>query len=65
MHKNIMTQIKKYVCKVWIALDAIIKHSIKIFECLYKENKWHKKVETTSSFMQTKSLFLDNTSNNC
>ena len=26
-------KIKNYVCKDWIVLDTIIKHSIKIFEC--------------------------------
>ena len=34
MDRSIM--IKKYVSKDWIALDAIINHSIKIFECYYK-----------------------------
>ena len=33
IHKNIMRKIKNYVCKDWIALDVIIKHSIKIFDC--------------------------------
>ena len=39
MHQCIMTKIKKYACKDWIVLDAILKQSIKIFECYYKENK--------------------------
>ena len=43
MHQNIMAKIKHYACEDWIALDVIIKHSIKIFECYYKETKWHKK----------------------
>ena len=33
MHQSIMPKIKNYVCKDYIVLDAIIKHSIKIFEC--------------------------------
>ena len=33
IHQSIMTKIKNYVCKDWIALDVIIKHSIKIFDC--------------------------------
>ena len=33
VHQSIMTKIKNYSCEDWIALDAIIKHSIKIFEC--------------------------------
>ena len=36
MHQSIMTKIKTYACKDWIVLDAVIKHSIKIFECSYK-----------------------------
>ena len=32
MHQSIITKIKNYASKNWIALDAIIKHSIKIFE---------------------------------
>ena len=40
MHQSIMTKIKNYIDKDWIVLDAIIKHSIKIFECHYKEKKW-------------------------
>ena len=33
MHQNIITKIKNYSCEDWNVLDAIIKHSIKIFEC--------------------------------
>ena len=33
MHQSIITRIKNYACENWIVLDAIIKHSIKIFEC--------------------------------
>ena len=33
MHQSIITKIKKYVCKDWIVLDVIIKHSITIFKC--------------------------------
>ena len=32
-HQGIMTKIKNCPCKEWIVLDAIIEHSIKIFEC--------------------------------
>ena len=32
MHQSITSKIKNYVCKDYIVLDAIIKHSIKIFE---------------------------------
>ena len=33
IHQSIMTKIKNYACEDWIVLDAIIKHSVKIFEC--------------------------------
>ena len=33
MHQNIMTKLKNYASEDCIVLDAIIKHSIKIFEC--------------------------------
>ena len=33
IHQYIMTKIKKYACKDWIALDAIIEHKIRSFEC--------------------------------
>ena len=32
LHESIMTKIKKYASKEWIALDLIIEHSIQIFE---------------------------------
>ena len=48
MHSSIMTKIN-YACKDWIAPDVIIKHSIKIFECQYEENKQHNKMEITSN----------------
>ena len=41
MHQSILTKIKKCAWEEWIALDVIIKHSIKIFECYYKEKKLH------------------------
>ena len=33
MHQIIMAKIKNYVCEDWTAIDVIIKHGIKIFEC--------------------------------
>ena len=33
MHQSTMTEIKNYACEEWIALGAIIKHRIMIFEC--------------------------------
>ena len=33
-----MTKIKSYSTEDWVVLDTIIKHSIKIFRCYYKEN---------------------------
>ena len=36
---TIMIKIKKYAYEDCIVLDAIIKRSIKIFECQYKEKK--------------------------
>ena len=33
MHQRIMTKIKNSVSKGWIVIEAIVKHSIKIFEC--------------------------------
>ena len=39
MNQSIMAKIKNYAFKDWIVLDVIMKHSIKIFECLYKEKK--------------------------
>ena len=45
-----MTKIKKYTCKGWIALNVIIKHSIKIIECCYtKAIRQAKKVGPYSS----------------
>ena len=32
MHQSIITKTKNYACEDCIVLDAIIKHSIKIFE---------------------------------
>ena len=40
MHQSILTNMKNYADKDWIALDVIIKHSINIFQCYYKERKW-------------------------
>ena len=39
MHQIIITKAKNYACEEWVVLDAIIKHSIKIFACYYKDNK--------------------------
>ena len=36
-----MSKIRKYAFEDWIALDAVIGHSVKFFECYYKENKKH------------------------
>ena len=33
MHQSIMTKIKNSASKDWIAVDKIVKHGIKIFEC--------------------------------
>ena len=33
MHQSILTKIKKYTSKNYIVLDAIVRHSVKIFEC--------------------------------
>ena len=33
MDQSIMTKIKHYACEDYIVLDAIIRRSIKIFEC--------------------------------
>ena len=49
MHESIMTKMNDYACKDWIVFDVIIKHSIKIFECYYKENKKHIKMEIISN----------------
>ena len=32
MHQSIMTKIKNHACEDYIVLDAIIKHSIRIFK---------------------------------
>ena len=42
-HQSGMTKTKDYVCEDWIVLHVIIKHSIKNFECQYKQNSQHKK----------------------
>ena len=34
-----MTKIKNYASEDWIVLDVIIKHSTKILEYYYKENR--------------------------
>ena len=39
MLQSIMIKIKKYAYEDCIVLDAIIKRSIKIFDCQYKEKK--------------------------
>ena len=52
-----MTKIRNYARKDWIALDVIVKHIIKIFECQYKENKQHKKWRWQVIYRETKSLF--------
>ena len=39
LHQSIMTKIKIYASHDCIFLDATVKHSIKIFESQYKENK--------------------------
>ena len=36
MHQSIMTKLQNYDCEDWAVLNVIIKHSIKIFECQYK-----------------------------
>ena len=33
MHQKIIMKIKNYASEGWFVLDAIMKHSIKIFEC--------------------------------
>ena len=58
MHQSIMTKIKKYASEDCIALDVIIKHSIKVFECLSIRiinsiKKWIEQV----IYSKTKSLF--------
>ena len=40
MHQKILTKRKNYVSGNCIVLDVIVKRSIKIFECYYKEKKW-------------------------
>ena len=39
MHQSIMAKIKTYPSEGYIFLDVVIKHSIKIFACQYKEKK--------------------------
>ena len=58
MHQSIMTKINNYVFEDWTVLNVIKKHSIKIFQCYYKENKQHEKMGIMSNFIQTKALFL-------
>ena len=58
MHQSIMTKINNYVFEDWTVLNVIKKHSIKIFQCYYKENKQHEKMGIISNFIQTKALFL-------
>ena len=68
MHQSIMAKIKNYAGENYDCFDVIIKHSIKIFEFQYKENKQHKQrlqQVIYSNFLQTKSLFSENISNNC
>ena len=33
MHQSIVTKIKNSGSKDWVAIETIVKHSIKIFEC--------------------------------
>ena len=37
MHQSIMTKIKNSASKDWILIETIVKHSIKIFGCQYKQ----------------------------
>ena len=39
LHLSITTKIKNSTCKDWIALDVIMKHSIKVYDCYYKYKK--------------------------
>ena len=41
--KTLLQKLKNYACEDWVVLDEIIKQSIKMFECQYKENKQNKK----------------------
>ena len=40
MHQSITTKMRNYASEYCIVLDVNKKHSIKIFECWYGENKW-------------------------
>ena len=57
-------EVSEKVFEDWIAIDVIIKHSIKICEYSYKHRKMEI-INTLLNFIQTKSLFLENISNNC
>ena len=39
LHLSITAKIKNSVCKDWIALDVIMKRSIKVYDCYYKYKK--------------------------
>ena len=49
MHQSIMTKMINSVRKDWIVLDVVIRFSIKIFECQYKENIQHEKMDIISN----------------
>ena len=40
MHQSITTKIENCADEDQTALDVIIKHNIKIFECQYEEKNW-------------------------
>ena len=37
LHQSIITEIENSVSKDWIVIETIVKHSIKTFECWYKQ----------------------------
>ena len=37
LHQSIITEIKNSVSKDWTVIETIVKHSIKTFECWYKQ----------------------------
>ena len=49
MHQSTMTKMRNSVRKDWIVLDVVIRYSIKIFECQYKENIQHEKMDIISN----------------
>ena len=54
---------KKICFKDCIVLDVIERHNIKIFDCYYNDNRYHKEMDITSNLYRLNLLFQKDKSN--